>query len=286
MPDIVLIISLTILGCAQTKNYLDAEKAAADNSAEKAVEESRKKGSDAESDTARKEGCNCADRGDRNLIWNKKHSCLYLAVSLSAGLCLLLCKWTGMGRGPEVFGQHKLTMLLLLTLSMAVVDARLKIIPNRFLLVAAAARAALYIPELLPNKAMSILADFTSCPDSDNFTCAAGAAGQNLNAFFQSVCSDLVAALLLGVVFLIVAHISRYQLGMGDVKLFALMGFYLGLRDAGLAIFCSFVVSGLTAVLLLLCKKRRVSDRMAFAPCVFLGLFAYSLLTATSLWPA
>ena len=285
MPDIVLIISLTILGCAQTKNYLDAAKAAADNTVGGRTGEGEKSADRAEDNKPEKDGSYCGCSGS-DLIWNKKHSCLYLAVSLSAGLCLLLCRWTGMGRGPEIFGQHKLTMLLLLTLSMAVVDARLKVIPNRFLLVAAAARAALYIPEFLSNKAMSILAGFTSCPDSDNFTCAAGAAGQNFKAFFQSVCSDLAAALLLGVVFLIAAHISRYQLGMGDVKLFALMGFYLGLRDAGLAIFCSFVVSGLTAVLLILRKKRRVSDSMAFAPCVFLGLFAYSLLTATSLWPA
>lgn len=287
MPDIVLIISLTILGCAQAKNYLEAAKAAAaDNSAKKEAGEDRKKGSGAESDTARKEGCNCADRGGRNLIWNKKHSCLYMAVSMSAGLCLLLCRYIGPERSLEIFRLRKFTMLSLLIFSMAVVDARLKIIPNRFLLIAAAIRTALYVPEFLSNNILPIPSGFPNFAGTDSFAGIAGADGQTMLLMIRIVCFDLTAALLLGIVFFIVARVSGYRLGMGDVKLFALMGFYLGLRDAGLVILCSFVISGLTAVLLLLCSKREIKDSVAFAPCVFLGLFAYSLLTATSVWPA
>ncbi|HHU06918.1 MAG TPA: prepilin peptidase [Clostridiaceae bacterium] len=242
-------------------------------------------------------------------VWQWKHTFLYLAVSLTAGLCQLLYGRDGLGSAIEVDRQQKLLMIMLLVLPMAVVDARLKIIPNRFLLIATGIRVLLYVPEFLFSKILPMLTGFThklgsvslgtltdytgilvhtvfsNFAGNEDLTGIAGADEQTIS-MVKTVCSDLAAAFLLGVVFFIVAYGSKYQIGMGDVKLFALMGFYLGLRDAGLAIFCSFAVSGMAAVFLLLSKRKMVGDSIAFAPCVFIGLFGYALLTTASVWTA
>ncbi len=293
MLNILLIIALTIIGHDATKNYLAGTERKEESSAEQNSSQEERSGDCGWNIRNRPEktssfglksydsrlnnnerGLNSYDRG-----WGKKHTCIYLAVSLSAGVCLLFLRGGNPLFGSEAVRQHKLIILLLLILPMAAVDIRLKIIPNRFLLITTGIRVCCYLPEFLlkNNSTMSYrLVKYFNI---------AGGNTKPQYSIIKAVFADLAAALILGTVFYLITIISRYHFGLGDVKLFALMGFYLGIREAVPVIFCSFMVSGLTAVFLLLGREKKIRDSIAFAPCVFIGLFGYSLLTATSAGP-
>ncbi|MBI4099760.1 prepilin peptidase [Candidatus Microgenomates bacterium] len=75
-----------------------------------------------------------------------------------------------------------------------------------------------------------------------------------------------------GLVFFAIVAVTRFRgMGLGDVKLAFLMGFLLGWPKVGVAIWLSFVLGGLVAGSLLLLKRRRLSDKIAFGPYLVLG---------------
>ena len=63
----------------------------------------------------------------------------------------------------------------------------------------------------------------------------------------------------------------KNSVGMGDVKLFAVIGLYQGLWGAVNSVFFSFIVSFINAVVLLITRKKKKSDVIAFAPCIMIG---------------
>lgn len=68
-------------------------------------------------------------------------------------------------------------------------------------------------------------------------------------------------------------------MGLGDVKLAFLMGLNLGWPKILVAFWAAFVLGGLAALMLLLLKKVRLSDRMAFGPYLVLGTIFSALWT-------
>lgn len=83
----------------------------------------------------------------------------------------------------------------------------------------------------------------------------------------------LAAAML----FLIVLVTRFLGMGLGDVKLAFLMGFFLGWPKVGVAFWLAFVMGGLAAGILLLLKRKRFSDRIAFGPYLVLGTIISAL---------
>lgn len=87
---------------------------------------------------------------------------------------------------------------------------------------------------------------------------------------FYSLWSNIIAALVLGLIFYLIALISKGGMGGGDIKLSFIMGLYLGLRLGTLAIFFAFLVGGLIGIIILSLggsKKRAIP----FAPFLVLG---------------
>jgi leader peptidase (prepilin peptidase)/N-methyltransferase len=70
---------------------------------------------------------------------------------------------------------------------------------------------------------------------------------------------------------LIVIWASRGGMGFGDAKLVASMGIALGLRGLGVALFMGFVLGALTALILLVTKKKRRGDAIPFGPFLSAG---------------
>lgn len=65
---------------------------------------------------------------------------------------------------------------------------------------------------------------------------------------------------------LVVALVSRGGMGGGDVKLAAVIGFFLGPGPALLALLLSFTAGGLAALALLALRRKGRKDEMAFGP--------------------
>ena len=66
-------------------------------------------------------------------------------------------------------------------------------------------------------------------------------------------------------------------MGGGDVKLFAPIGLFLGWKMVMLALFASFVISGVISVLLLLLKIKGRKDAIPFGPFIVIATFAVIL---------
>lgn len=83
--------------------------------------------------------------------------------------------------------------------------------------------------------------------------------------------SCLIAAIGILLVLCIMRLIVKDGIGFGDIKLFAVLGLFLGLKGVIPAIFMSFVVSFVVSVFLLLSKRKNRKEQIAFAPSILVG---------------
>ncbi|GAB2624239.1 prepilin peptidase [Pseudactinotalea suaedae] len=98
----------------------------------------------------------------------------------------------------------------------------------------------------------------------------------------------LLGGLALGVGFLTMALISPRALGLGDVKLAALLGIFLGWFgwSAVLAgVVATFLLGGVAALLLLVLTRASRSTALAFGPWLVLGAAVGAVLVSTGATP-
>lgn len=97
----------------------------------------------------------------------------------------------------------------------------------------------------------------------------------------QTVISEVIASVALIIISVLCMLIVKNAIGMGDVKLFIVIGVSLGLSGIMTAVGASLIVSFVIAVALLLTKKKSRKDSIPFAPSILLGtLFAVIALGA------
>jgi leader peptidase (prepilin peptidase)/N-methyltransferase len=83
---------------------------------------------------------------------------------------------------------------------------------------------------------------------------------------------DSLAALLLGGgLFYLVAVLSRGGMGGGDIKLTAMMGAFLGLRDLGVAVFIGLISGSVVGIGLMIAGRKTRKDLIPFGPFLALG---------------
>lgn len=147
--------------------------------------------------------------------------------------------------------QVKLLTLILILFPTALVDHKVQLIPNDFMLGALIIRMIFYVIEFFISPNMILM---------------------NLKDGFLS------AAVIAGF-FLIIHILFKNSIGMGDVKLFAIIGLYQGIWGASSAVFFSLVASFFLSVVLLLMKKVTKKDCISFAPSILLGTTISILLS-------
>lgn len=76
---------------------------------------------------------------------------------------------------------------------------------------------------------------------------------------------------------------SRGGLGLGDVKLTAVLGLYLGYSDTVLALFIAFFAGGVVATVLLVTGRASRHTRLAFGPFLALGALV-TMLCGADIW--
>ena len=143
----------------------------------------------------------------------------------------------------KLISQIKLLTLVLIILPVAAIDLRLQKIPNQFMLAALVLRLVIYIPEFIISAS---------------------------NAF-STLKDNILGALIIGVFFILLLLIFKNSIGMGDIKLFSIMGLYKGLWGAINSVFFSLVVSFVVSVALLISRKKEKKDTISFGPSILLG---------------
>lgn len=82
---------------------------------------------------------------------------------------------------------------------------------------------------------------------------------------------SLLALLLGGGLFYLVAVVSRGGMGGGDIKLTAMMGAFLGLRDLGVAVFIGLLSGSAVGIALMIAGRKGRKDAIPFGPFLALG---------------
>jgi len=95
--------------------------------------------------------------------------------------------------------------------------------------------------------------------------------GLALSAANGRLPNALAASLGAGLFFLLVILASRGGMGLGDAKLGAMMGAFLGWPSIAVALVISFVLGGAAGALLVLLKLRSRKDVIPFGPALALG---------------
>ena len=91
--------------------------------------------------------------------------------------------------------------------------------------------------------------------------------------------SEALGAVGIFVVCMFFLLMMKNSIGMGDIKLFMVMGLYLGLYSMIDAIMSSLVLAFICAVVLLLTRKKGKKDSLPFAPAVLAGTYLSVFLT-------
>ncbi len=182
----------------------------------------------------------------------RKRRGFVLYLILSAVLLLVLAVrliW----ECPEqsILFQCKRVSCLALLFAAAATDYRRQIIPNRLILSGLGFRAVLLLAELIFER--DVLA--------------------------MTLFSEALGAVGIFVVCMFFLLMMKNSIGMGDIKLFMVMGLYLGLYSMIDAIMSSLVLAFICAVVLLLTRKKGKKDSLPFAPAVLAGTYLSVFLT-------
>lgn len=170
----------------------------------------------------------------------EKISLQYPLVELAVG-CLFLA----------VFSKFKLTVdaffyltLLYILLGTALIDLRHRIVPNTLVGAGLAAGLVLFL--------VSTAARNLNWPG-----------GAVLSAsFLHAVLGALVGTLII----LVIILVSRGGMGAGDMKLMALIGFYVGLRGTAVVLLLGFIFGALVGITYMIMGRVGRKDALPFAP--------------------
>lgn len=90
--------------------------------------------------------------------------------------------------------------------------------------------------------------------------------------------SEIIAAIALLFCGILCNVVIKNSLGFGDIKLFILMGLFLGLTNVWNAMIVSLIISFFVSLYVLLVKKMKKNDIIPFAPSIAIGTFITVLL--------
>ncbi len=134
-------------------------------------------------------------------------------------------------------------VLVLALILLAYIDYKKRIIPNKILIAMLILRLMLMIIEMFLYRGY----------------------------IYSIILSSIIGLVAGGGAFLLVALILKNSIGMGDIKLVAIIGFYIGIESLFSCIICSLFISLLCGVVLILAKKISSKDMIPFAPFLMFG---------------
>ncbi len=182
-----------------------------------------------------------------------------LCMNGKRGIALLVCfafcgalTWLFSEYGYGPLKAVRYLLLLSLLFPIAREDAKEKRIPNRWLLYILLCRGALFTAEMFVFPAMRM--------ENLKFT--------------------LLGGVISGAVFYLAYVLSGHALGMGDVKLVAVIGTCLGAGTTYLVMVAALIFSAIYGGSQVLCGKKGMKDEIAFGPFLALGTLVILLIGA------
>lgn len=189
-------------------------------------------------------------RGPEPLLPDKRKRAAFAVIMTALDLGLAAVLGTVYGTDSALFTLKRIFAVALLW-PMAAEDMKKNTIPNLLLLAGLGIRAGIFVFELIFRR----------------------------GEILRILLSDCAAAAAITVVCLLCMLIIKNSLGMGDLKLLALLGLFLGLSGIAAAVCLTLLASFGAAVVLLITKRKTRRDTIPFCPAVLCGTFLSVLLT-------
>ncbi|MDQ2085073.1 A24 family peptidase [Herbivorax sp. ANBcel31] len=177
-----------------------------------------------------------------NIIAMKPSYILFLAVVFVLGIVAFGMQYNYF---EEYIKASKLTFLIMLLSPIAYIDYKSNSIPNELILTGFLARLVFYVIEMFSKN----------------------------EAILEIFISDMKGLLLGGGVFLIGALVMRNAIGMGDAKMYAIIGIFMGYYGTIISLMFSLFVCFIAAIGLLAMRKKTRKDTIPLAPFVLIGTF-------------
>lgn len=189
-------------------------------------------------------------KDDGKPVLSKKFILIYGAILIAINIAIAVFFVFMYGSNSVLFSLKRFCILSLLW-PVGLIDLKTYRIPNAFILAGLSLRAVLIIPELIFETEF-VLGNLVSE--------AIAAVAIALAAFLCSIC-------------------MKNSVGYGDIKLFIIMGLFLGTNGIWSAVFVSLIVAFFAAIVLLVARKKSRKDVVPFAPAVMIGTYISVILT-------
>lgn len=100
----------------------------------------------------------------------------------------------------------------------------------------------------------------------------------NLQEWKRILMAGIINPVIIFIVLLLLSRISRDGIGMGDVKLLTVMGYICGAYVVLNTMIFSLLACVASAMILVLAKKKKARDKIAFGPFIYIGFITNLLL--------
>ena len=91
--------------------------------------------------------------------------------------------------------------------------------------------------------------------------------------------TEVIAAVAISLAAFLCFICMKNSIGYGDIKLFIIMGLFLGMNGIWTAVFMSLIVAFFVAIFLLATRKKGKKDVVPFAPSIMIGTYISVILT-------
>ncbi len=98
---------------------------------------------------------------------------------------------------------------------------------------------------------------------------------------FDVLLGSFIGATLGFSIFLIARMLSKSSIGMGDVKLMGVIGFYVGIEELFFIALVSLLMLAIVGIILILLKKINYRDTIAYVPFVMISTLLLTFLIVT-----
>ncbi len=187
-------------------------------------------------------------KADNGVPMLKKKTVLILML-VNFVIVLAVMIWLGM-QSLHSLDMIKLVVLLPVLLALAIIDARYHILPNKILIATLGVRVILYGIEFFVRRDQAVAIGVSAL----------------LGFLFG-----------FGVLF-IMALLTKHALGYGDVKLFGVIGLYLGLFPTYSVLLYSLIVCSFIGLYFMLVKKTSRKYKVPFGPAIYVGYLIVLIL--------
>lgn len=168
-------------------------------------------------------------------MWDRKHAVIFIVTT---GIMFFPGGYLMMRYEYHVLKTVRYWILMFALLLLAMLDSKKRLIPNKALLVMLGVRTVLLLPECICFPQLNV----------------------------EILLSSMAGLVGGGLMFLLAGIIARKGIGMGDVKLIGVMGYYLGFQVLMSDLIITLTLTVLAGITALLLRKASLRSEMPFAP--------------------